>query len=130
MRNGYILDAGVLQGVTKEREPNTPLTDRLRREKFNRLVTIKEVTDECIDVPWVVLRDLRIWVERTRTPPGPANILDAFSSSPRDVWWRDQLPRADRAVIGHAIAGCFDVMTTDRRMKPRWTPKTGHRWTA
>jgi len=119
MRIGFILDAGVLQGIAKERRPNTPLIDRLRREP-GRFVTIKEVTAECIDVHYTVLQNLNIFVEPTRTPMGQRGLLDAFSSGPRDVSWSlDQLSRADRAVVGHAIAGHFDIFTTDGAMKAR-----------
>jgi hypothetical protein len=119
MRNGIILDAGVLQGLAKERPPNTPLTDRLRKEA-TRLVTIREVTAECIDVPSMVLQKLNILIEPTRTPLTSTGLLDAFSSGARTVPWSiDALPRADRAVVGHAIAGRYDIMTTDGAMKDR-----------
>jgi hypothetical protein len=119
MRHGLILDAGVLQGLAKEQPPNTPLTDRLRTEA-TRLVTIREVTAECIDVPVTILQRLNILVEPTRIPPGPLALLDAFSSGPRTVPWSvDALPRADRAVVGHAIAGRYDIVTTDGAMKDR-----------
>jgi len=119
MRNGLILDAGVLQGIAKERSPNTPLTDRLRREP-GKLVTIREVIAECIDVSYTVLQDLNILVEPTRAPTGPRGLLDAFSSGARDVPWSiDQISRADRAVVSHAIAGRLDILTTDGAMKDR-----------
>jgi len=119
MRRGLVLDAGVLQGLAKEQRPNTPLTDRLRLEAI-RLVTIREVVAECIDVPVSVLHRLSVLVEPTRVPPGPTTLLDAFSSGPRTVpWMVGALARADRAVVGHAIAGHYDIVTTDGAMKDR-----------
>ncbi len=57
--NGYLVDAGVLQGLAKEKSPNTPLHDQLRRE-FTKLFTIREVIDECINVPYAILDNLKI----------------------------------------------------------------------
>jgi hypothetical protein len=119
MRNGIILDAGVLQGLAKERPPITSLSDRLRKEA-TRLVTISEVIAECIDVPLMVLQKLHILIEPTRIPPASSGLLDAFSAGARSVRWSiAALPRADRAVVGHAIAGRYDIMTTDGTMKDR-----------
>ena len=81
---------------------------------------IREVTAECINVPFTVLQRLNVQVEPTRMPVGPTSLLDAFSSGPRTVPWSvDALSRADRALIGHAIAGHYDVVTTDAAMKDR-----------
>ena len=119
MRLGLIIDAGVLQGLAKEHAPHTPFADHLRREG-TRLVTIREVAAECIDVPVAVLQRLNILIEPTRTPPGSQTLLDAFSSGPRKVPWSDDpLPRADRAIVGHAIAARYDIVTTDGAMKDR-----------
>jgi hypothetical protein len=119
MRHGIILDAGVLQGLAKEHPPHTPLTARLR-QAATRLVTIREVTAECIDVPFMVLQTLNILLEPTRTPPGSPRLLEAFAAGARRVPWSlEALPRADRAVVGHAIAGRYDIMTTDGAMKDR-----------
>jgi hypothetical protein len=119
MRLGLIVDSGVLHGLAKEHAPHAPLADHLKREG-TRLVTIREVMAECIDVPMAVLQHLNILVEPTRTPSGSQTLLDAFSSGPRTVPWSvDPLPRADRAVVGHAIAARYDIVTTDGAMKDR-----------
>lgn len=122
MEEGFVLDSGVLQGINRETAPNTPLADWLRQqhEGDRRLVTIREVMAECIDVPAALLDGLGILVEPTAQPSGSPELLDAFSSHPRSVWWRtDHLARADRAVVGHAIARRYDVVTTDAAMKER-----------
>lgn len=118
MSRDYLLDAGVLQGIALGKSPNTPLSDRLRRANA-RLVTIREVMAECMNVSYRQLDDLGVLVEPTRKPYGGEELLDAFSAGPRDVWWRTDLERADRAVVGHAIASRYDILTTDRRMKER-----------
>ena|SRR5712691_4169533 len=122
MATGYVLDAGVLQGIAKEKPPNTPLRDWLQGEhaKGARLVTLREVIAECIDVPALVLDQLHIFIEPTTKPPGSPELLDAFSDHPRSVQWRsDPLKRADRTVVAHAIAKRYEVLTTDQAMKDR-----------
>lgn len=120
MRSGLILDSGVLQGLAKERPPVTLIADRLRQEQSRRLVTIREVTAECIDVHFEVLSRLNVLIEPTRSPSGMLGLLDAFSSGPRVVPWSlDLLPRADRAVVGHAIACSYDIVTTDAKMRDK-----------
>jgi hypothetical protein len=118
MSREYLLDAGVLQGIAQERSPNTPLADRLRQVNA-RLVTLRAVIAECMHVRDQHLNDLGVLVEPTRTPYGGEVLLDAFSAGPKDVWWRTDLERADRAVVGHAIASRYDILTTDRRMQER-----------
>jgi hypothetical protein len=119
MALGHTPDAGVLQQLSKERPPNNPLRDLLKK-LGGRQVTIREVTAECISVSYLVLQELKIYIEPTKTPTGYDKLLDAFSSGARDVFWSsEQLKRADRAVIGHAIANRLDVLTTDGAMKAR-----------
>ena len=118
---GLILDAGILQGLNREKAPNTPLADWLGAEqrKGLRLLTIKEVIAECIDVPVTLLTKLNVSVEQSKTPPDPQGLLHAFSQGSRSVSFHEDLPRADRAVVAHAIAGQYDIVTTDQRMKQR-----------
>lgn len=118
-RRGIILDSGVLQGLAKEPPAHSTLAETLRREA-TRLVTIQEVMAECIDVPFEVLQRLTVFVEPTKAPPFSGQLLDAFSSGARTVWWSpDPLKRADRAVVGHAIACHYDIATTDRALRVR-----------
>ena len=104
MRIGFILDAGVLQGIAKERRPNTPLIDRLRREP-GRFVTIKEVTAECIDVHYTVLQNLNILLSRHALRWGNAACWTPFlpdqgmchgrlinSAGPTEPSWATPLP--------------------------------------
>lgn len=118
---GLLLDAGILQGLAKEHPPHQPLTTWVtnRQRQGLRLVTLKDVMAECITVPVDVLTRLGIVVEPARTPPDPHNLLQAFSSGVRAVRFNDELKRADRAVVAHAIAGQYDVVTTDWRMRER-----------
>ena len=118
---GLVLDAGILQGAAKERPPHTSLTNWLKGRHVAgvRLVTIREVTAECINVPVALLEELHIWVEPSRTPPDPNGLLQAFSGGRRSVSFNDDLVRADRAVVAHAIAGQYDIVTTDWRMRQR-----------
>ena len=46
---GLILDAGILQGLNKEKAPNTPLADWLRAEQRNglQLFTIRRSASMC-----------------------------------------------------------------------------------
>lgn len=118
---GLVLDAGILQGLAKEKAPNTPLTDWLKAEHARGipLVTIREVTAECITVPVAVLTQMHIRVEPSAVPPDPRGLLQAFSAGRRDLPWVEDLPRADRAVVAHAIARRFDIVTTDSAMKQK-----------
>jgi hypothetical protein len=122
MTKGYVLDAGVLQGINKEKPPNTPLRKWLAEEhaKGARLASIREVMAECIDVPAHVLDELGVRIEPTMRPAGSSELLDAFSDHPRSVGWRtDPLRRADRMVFAHAIARRYDIVTTDQAMKDK-----------
>jgi hypothetical protein len=118
---GLILDAGILQGVEKEKPPQTPLASWLNERKRQgvRLVTIREVTAECIDVRVTTLERLGVLVEPSKSPPDPQGLLQAFSGGTRAVSFNEELPRADRFLIAHAIAGQYDVVTTDWRMRQR-----------
>jgi len=109
MAVGYILDAGVLQGLAKERAPNTPLGDRLHSERQagRRLVTIREVMAECLDVPYSLLDALGILVEPTASLAECSELLDRFGQ------------KADKHVVAHAIARRLDILTTDGAMKTR-----------
>jgi len=113
--NGYVLDSGVLIRLAKD--SSNAVRDSLEKLQHTgvRLVTIKEVCQECRTVPVKVLSDLHILVEPTQTPAGDLKqirMLDAFQAGPG-------LTRADRAVVGHAIAERLDIMTTDWNMKQR-----------
>ncbi len=114
-KRGYIIDTGALISVNKENVSFTPLRNQLLR-KYTPLVTIREVTAECLDVPWKLLKDLNIQIEPTLKPSGPQSLLDAFSGGLREIRGA-LLTRADRAVVGHAIATRLDILTTDRHMK-------------
>jgi CheY-like chemotaxis protein len=81
------------------------------------LVTIKEVMAECISVPVALLESLHILVEPSRSPHDPQGLLHSFSAGRRSVWFNDDLPRADRAVVAHAISEHYDIVTTDWAMK-------------
>ena len=118
---GLVLDAGILMGLAKERPPNTPLTDWLKAEQSRAvpLVTIRDVTAECITVPVALLVQMHILVEPSLAPPDPQGLLQAFSAGKRDLSWVEDLPRADRAVVAHAIARRFDIVTTDAAMKEK-----------
>jgi hypothetical protein len=118
---GLVLDAGILQGLAKERPPNTPLTDWLKAEHARgvRLVTIREVTAECITVPVAVLQQMHILVEPSASPADPQGLLQALPAGKRDLSWVEDLPRADRAVVAHAIARRCDIVTTDMAMKEK-----------
>jgi len=118
---GLILDAGILQGLEKENPPHTPLANwlNLKRRQGVRLVTIREVTAECIDVRVSTLEQFGVVVEPSKTPPDPQGLLQAFSAGMRAVSFNEELPRADRSLIAHAIAGHYDVVTTDWRMRQR-----------
>jgi hypothetical protein len=118
---GLILDAGILQGLEKEKPPHTPLANWLneKRRQGVRLVTIREVTAECIDVRSSILERLGVLIEASKSPPDPQGLLQAFSGGTRAVSFNEELPRADRSLIAHAIAGQYDVVTTDWRMRQR-----------
>ena len=115
MGNGYILDSGVLIGLSKH--PHIGLRDELQQMKRKgiRLVTIKEVFAECRTVPLSLVQELGVLVERTEKVAGTAEqlkALEAFQSG-------GGLSRADRAIIEHAIARRMDILTTDGSMKRR-----------
>jgi hypothetical protein len=116
---GVIVDAGILQGVAKERPPHTPLATWLNERKRQRvrLATIREVTAECIDVRVATLEKLGVQIEPSKSPPDPQGLLQAFSGGTRAVSFNEELPRADRFLIADAIACHYDVVTTDWRMR-------------
>jgi hypothetical protein len=118
---GLILDAGILQNAAKEHAPHTPIAVWLKNQhqKGVRLVTIREVLRECINVPVALVESLHIVVEPSGNPPDPHGLLQAFSSGTRRVSFNESLPRADRAVVAHAIACHYDIVSTDWRMRQR-----------
>jgi hypothetical protein len=60
---------------------------------------------------------MHVLVEPSLGPPDPQGLLQAFSAGKRDLSWVEDLPRADRAVVAHAIARRFAIVTTDAAMK-------------
>jgi len=106
----YIVDSGVFISLTREHRPG--LREYLK--SLGKLITIKEVCAECRNVPVQLLSDLGVIVEPTQTPGGDYDqltLLDSFQAGVGDI------TRADRALIGHAIARGLDVLTTDSRMR-------------
>ena len=118
---GLVLDAGILQGIAREAPPHTPLTDWLRDQQRRgvRLVTIREVLSECINLPVATVVELQILVEPSVSPPDPQGLLKAFTAGTHSIIWHDDLAQADRAVVAHAIARHYDIVTTDLAMKRR-----------
>jgi hypothetical protein len=107
----YILDSGVFISLAREHRPG--LREHLKT--LGKLVTIKEVCTECRNVlPVRILSDLGVHIEPTQKPGGDyeqLTLLDSFQAGVGDI------TRADRALIGHAIARGLDVLTTDARMR-------------
>jgi hypothetical protein len=106
----YVLDSGVLISLARKHRPG--FQEYLKT--LGKLVTIKEVCAESRNVPVRILSDLGIIIEPTQTPGGDyeqLTLLDSFQAGVGDI------TRADRALIGHAIARGLDVLTTDARMR-------------
>ena len=68
-------------------------------------------------MPVTLLTKVNVSVEPSKTPPDPQGLLQAFSQGSRNVPFHAELPRADRALVAHAIARQYDIVTTDQRMK-------------
>jgi hypothetical protein len=113
---GYILDSGILISIAKH--PQSSLREQLDvlQQRGVRLVTINDVFAECRDVPLTTVQELNVLVERTERPQGSPEqlrLLDSFQAGTGD------LTRADRSLVGHAIARHMDILTTDASMKER-----------
>ncbi|HET7442911.1 MAG TPA: hypothetical protein VFJ47_16535 [Terriglobales bacterium] len=79
-------------------------------------MTINDVFAECRNVPLSTVQELHVLVERAARPQGTPDqlrLLEAFQSG------AGELTRADRSLVGHAIARNMDILTTDGSMKVR-----------
>ena len=114
--NGYVLDSGILISIAKH--PQSALREKLDdlHRRGVRLVTINDVFAECRNVPLATVQQLNVLVERTARPQGTPDQLKLLESFQGGA---GQLTRADRTLVGHAIARNMDILTTDASMKER-----------
>lgn len=113
---GYVLDSGVLISIAKY--PHGALSeklDNLHRQGVG-LVTLNDIFAECRTVPLTTVQQLHVLVERTERPQGTPEQLSLLESFQAGA---GQLTRADRTLVGHAIARRMDILTTDASMKER-----------
>jgi hypothetical protein len=110
---GYVLDSGVLISIAKYR--HSSLREKLEElhRRAVRLVTIREVFAECLTVHYTIVHEMHVMVERTERPhgtPDQLRLLDSFQGG-------GAVTRADRSIVGHAIARSMNILTTDASLK-------------